>query len=44
MWHRTNKEKWYKKFSVSPQVGVGYGMFNKKFDAYVGVGVSYRFK
>ena len=24
---------------IEPQVGVGYGLFNKKVDAYVGVGV-----
>ena len=43
MWHRKNDKKWYQKFNVSPQVGVGYGMFNKKFDVYVGVGVGYNF-
>ncbi len=43
MWHRENKEKWYKKFVVGPQVGVGYGVLNKKIDVYVGAGVSYNF-
>ena len=43
MWHSKNNKKWYEKFNVSPQVGVGYGMFNKKIDAYVGVGVGYNF-
>lgn len=42
MWHRNNSEKWYKKFSVGPQVGAGYGVINKKPDVYVGVGVSYK--
>ena len=44
MWHRKDNKKWYQKFTVSPQVGVGYGLFNKKADAYVGVGVGYQFK
>lgn len=43
MWHRKNDKKWYQKFTVSPQVGVGYGMFNKNLDVYVGVGVGYSF-
>ena len=43
MWHRKNTEKWYNRFVISPQVGVGYGMFNKKLDVYVGAGVSYKF-
>ena len=43
MWHRKNDKKWYQKFNVSPQIGVGYGMFNKKIDVYVGVGVGYNF-
>lgn len=43
MWHRKNNKKWYQKFNVSPQIGVGYGMFNKKIDVYVGVGVGYNF-
>lgn len=30
------------RISVGPSVGVGYGLFNKKFDAYVGVSVSIR--
>lgn len=43
MWHRKNTEKWYNRFVISPQVGVGYGIFNKKLDVYVGAGVSYKF-
>lgn len=43
MWHKKNNKKWYQKFSVSPQIGVGYGMLNKKFDTYVGFGVTYDF-
>lgn len=37
------KFKWKKGFRISPQVGVGYGFFNKKPDMYVGVGVGYTF-
>ena len=43
MWHKKNDKKWYQKFVVSPQIGVGYGMLNKKFDTYVGFGVTYDF-
>ena len=43
MWHRKNDKKWYQKFTISPQVGVGYGIFNKKFDVYGGVGIGYHF-
>ena len=43
MWHRKNNKKWYQKFTISPQVGVGYGIFNKKFDVYGGVGIGYHF-
>ncbi|MBP5421146.1 MAG: hypothetical protein J6Y78_01760 [Paludibacteraceae bacterium] len=32
-----------KGFRISPQVGVGYGMIQKKPDVYVGVGFSYIF-
>lgn len=44
MWHRKNTQKWYQKFTISPQVGVGYGILNKKVDVYVGVGLGYKFK
>lgn len=44
MWHRQEVKKWYQRFVVSPQIGVGYGMFNKKFDTYVGVGIGYQLK
>lgn len=44
MWHRKDDKKWYQKFVVSPQVGAGYGVVNKKLDVYVGVGVGYQFK
>lgn len=43
MWHRKNSEKWYQKFSISPQIGVGYGIFNSKIDLYVGFGLGYKF-
>lgn len=42
MWHRKENKKWYQRFSVGPQVGIGYGVFNKKPDAYIGVGVTYK--
>lgn len=44
MWHKKNDLKWYQRFTVSPQVGVGYGIFNKKADMYIGVGIGYKFK
>lgn len=31
-----------KRFNIGIQAGVGYGVFNKKPDIYVGLGVSYR--
>lgn len=43
MWHKKEAKKWYQKFVLSPQVGVGYGVINKKADLYVGVGVGYSF-
>lgn len=44
MWHRQEAKKWYQRFTVSPQVGVGYGITTNKVDAYVGFGVAYQFK
>ena len=44
MWHRKDGRKWYQRFSVSPQIGVGYGVFNGKADAYIGVGIRYQLK
>ena len=44
MWHRKDDRKWYQRFVLSPQMGVGYGTFHKNFDVYVGVGVGYQFK
>ena len=35
------KKRFIDRFHIQPQVGVGYGVFNKKFDAYVGVGVGF---
>lgn len=33
------KRKFKDRFHIQPQFGVGYGLFNKKVDAYVGVGL-----
>lgn len=34
------KKKAFKdRFHIQPQVGVGYGLFNKKIDTYVGIGI-----
>jgi hypothetical protein len=30
-----------KRLHFSPQIGWGYGVFNKKIDAYFGFGISY---
>lgn len=30
-----------KRLHFSPQIGFGYGVFNKKIDAYIGFGISY---
>lgn len=35
------KHNFWKRFSVGPQVGVGYGCATNKFDVYVGLGVSF---
>ena len=33
------KKTFKDRFHIQPQVGVGYGLFNKKIDAYVGIGI-----
>lgn len=33
----------HKKLRVTPQVGMGYGVFNKQCDLYIGLGLSYNF-
>lgn len=43
MWHKENKRKWYQRFTVGPQVGLGFGTLHKDFDIYVGLGVGYDF-
>ena len=43
MWHRKDDKKWYQKFTIGPQVGVGYGVLNKNIDVYVGIGIGYSF-
>lgn len=35
------RKRFIDRFHIQPQVGVGYGVFNKKFDAYVGVGIGF---
>ncbi len=37
------KQPWYKHIKHGPQIGVGYGIVNRKFDVFVGYGVSYTF-
>lgn len=32
-----------KHWTISPQVGIGYGVFHSKFDVYCGIGVAYNF-
>lgn len=39
----SDKPKWKDKFTISPQVGVGYGIMTNKLDVYVGFGISYKF-
>lgn len=31
-----------KKFYISPQIGLGYGLTNKSFDMYIGIGIGIR--
>lgn len=38
-----NKINKTKKWNISPAVGVGYGMFGKKVDMYVGFSLNYNF-
>ena len=33
----------HKKLRITPQVGMGYGVFNKQCDMYIGLGLSYNF-
>ena len=33
-----------KRFKVYPTIGVGYGVFSRKPDMYIGIGVTYSFK
>ena len=44
-WHRIeDKQKWHKNFHLGIQAGFGYGVFNRKPDIFIGVGVSYDLK
>ena len=40
-WIKTNTIKDKKRFHISPQLGVGYGVFDKNVDLFIGVGISY---
>lgn len=42
MWHKKENKKWYQRFTIGPQIGVGYGLIHKKIDGYVGVGIGYQ--
>ena len=35
------RKRFIDRFHIQPQVGVGYGVFNKNIDAYVGVGIGF---
>lgn len=35
------RKRFIDRFHIQPQVGVGYGVFNKKIDAYLGVGIGF---
>ena len=37
----TKRKRFIDRFHIQPQVGVGYGVFNKNIDAYVGVGIGF---
>lgn len=37
------KQPWYKHIKHGPQIGVGYGIVNNKFDIFIGYGISYTF-
>lgn len=39
---KENKSFW-ERFVISPNVSAGYGLINKKFDVYTGVGLSFEF-
>ena len=36
-----DRKRFIDRFHIQPQVGVGYGVLNKKFDTYVGVGIGF---
>ena len=41
--YKEKKDSWWKnRFVVTVGVGAGYGLINKSFDCYVGVGVGIR--
>lgn len=35
------RDSWKDRFKFGPQIGVGYGTFHKKFDTYIGFGITY---
>lgn len=36
-------ETFWERFTVSPNISAGYGLFNRQFDVYAGVGLSFEF-
>lgn len=41
VWHK--KENFKDRFYIGPSVGIGYGIFNKKPDVYVGISAGFKF-
>ena len=39
--YANERNRFIDRFHIQPQVGVGYGVLNKKFDTYVGVGIGF---
>ena len=35
------RKRFIDRFHIQPQVGIGYGVFNKKIDTYLGVGIGF---
>lgn len=41
VYNKQNKKKFWQRFAVGPQIGVGYDVVNNKVGAQVGIGVTY---